>query len=393
MKKAKYEIDVSTFSKELQLLLLFLKLDNLPEDDETILENHKYLFLSTDWNHFLELADHHRVYPNVYQKVKKLDKKWVPAFVVQELQMKYQKNTFRMLHLCAEMERIAKIFHENNIHSLHLKGPVLAEQLYGDISMRTSKDLDILVPEEEIERIDQLLFSLGYEKLASPSVLNELKWRHHHFSFVNNKHRISLEIHWRLTPFPGNEPSFEELWERRQLSKLSKLPKLPIFYLSNKDLFLYLVSHGARHGWFRLKWLYDINKYLSKIKLEVSFLKKNEFRNERLIGQALILANKLFYSPLKVIHINKKSYKLSSKVIVFIREIIILNPIPDHLRPSYRRYLFSLNCTHVQKILSFFILFYPSYYDKSYINLPAPVHSLYFLLRPFIGLFRIIKKS
>ena len=49
-----------------------------------------------------------------------------------------------MLHLTREMEMICKSFNENQIKSLVLKGPVLAADLYGDLSLRTSADLDIL---------------------------------------------------------------------------------------------------------------------------------------------------------------------------------------------------------------------------------------------------------
>ena len=41
----------------------------------------------------------------------------------------------------------------------------------------------------------------------------------------------------------------------------------PVFMLGNEDLFLFLVSHGARHGWSRLRWLLDID-YLTKLVLD-----------------------------------------------------------------------------------------------------------------------------
>ena len=44
------------------------------------------------------------------------------------------------------MEQINKLCNENKIPLLFLKGPVLAKELYGDISLRTSSDLDILIP-------------------------------------------------------------------------------------------------------------------------------------------------------------------------------------------------------------------------------------------------------
>ena len=33
-----------------------------------------------------------------------------------------------------------------------------------------------------------------------------------------------------------------------------------VYILGREDLFLFLVSHGARHGWSRLRWLIDIHQ-------------------------------------------------------------------------------------------------------------------------------------
>ena len=66
-----------------------------------------------------------------------------------------------MLHLTREMEMICKSFNENQIRSIVLKGPVLAANLYGDLSLRTSSDLDILIPITELDKADQLLINIG----------------------------------------------------------------------------------------------------------------------------------------------------------------------------------------------------------------------------------------
>ena len=69
-----------------------------------------------------------------------------------------------MLTLCGEMEQVSKLFTENHIPLLFLKGPVIAADIYGDISLRTSKDLDILISITHVEKAEKLLLSLGYEK-------------------------------------------------------------------------------------------------------------------------------------------------------------------------------------------------------------------------------------
>ena len=73
--------------------------------------------------------------------------------------------------------------------------------------------------------------------------------------------QIKLEIHWRLNPGPGKEPGFEELWKRKRKSTLTSNS---VYMLGEEDLFLFLVSHGARHGWSRLRWLVDIKNCRSR---------------------------------------------------------------------------------------------------------------------------------
>ncbi|NGY75652.1 nucleotidyltransferase family protein [Bacillus megaterium] len=81
-----------------------------------------------------------------------------------------------------------------------------------------SKDLDILVREEGLERTESILFSLGYEKEEISTVLNEKKWRGHHIAYYHPNKKIQVEVHWRLHPRPMKKASFEELWSRKRES-------------------------------------------------------------------------------------------------------------------------------------------------------------------------------
>src|SRR3954453_2979008 len=100
-------LDTSGFSKELELMLEILKQQNSNE----LLMN-KNLFKDIDWNLFLRLTRHHRVYPSIYQKIKLVNEDFVPTFVLEALQLDYQKNIFRMLQLSGETESISKLFSE-----------------------------------------------------------------------------------------------------------------------------------------------------------------------------------------------------------------------------------------------------------------------------------------
>ncbi|PGB76809.1 Renal dipeptidase [Bacillus wiedmannii] len=387
-----FGLNVEFMSKELKLLFAILKL----QDDETVQTYSNEWFSDIDWEVFLEQAVHHRVYPVIYQKLKQVDEELIPSHIVQTLNRKYKKNTFQMLYLSAEMERINKLCNENEIRMIFLKGPVLSQDLYGDISLRTSCDLDVLIPMQNLEKVEMLLLEQGYVKDDYiQTILNDWKWRHHHITFFHPIKRIKVEIHWRLNPGPGKEPGFEELWGRKRKSTLTSNS---VYMLGKEDLFLFLVSHGARHGWSRLRWLVDIKKIVDQ-ELNWSEIHKlmRKYQMLHLGGQALILAAQLLGVRLdeRMMELvaKKHSKQLAQEALFYFKQMINLhtNPVPEEVFIYHSRYLFSL-MSNQQKILYIMSQLYPYPIDAKTLPLPKFLHFLYFPLRPFLCLWRKTKK-
>ncbi|WP_338470951.1 nucleotidyltransferase family protein [Niallia sp. XMNu-256] len=379
-----YCLNLSTVSKELNLLLELMRVDNEPI--------HQKWLPDIEWEILLQLARHHRVYPMVYSKLKNID--GIPSFVLQTLYKEYKLNTFKMLALSKEMEQLSKLFTENHIPLLFLKGPVIAAHLYGDLSLRTSKDLDILIQIKHIERVEEILIDLGYEKepvlSVLPFVLNDWKWGKHHIVYYHPQKQMMLEIHWRLEPFPSKEPSFNELWERKRVSVITNEP---VYFLGEEDLFTYLVSHGARHGWFRLRWLLDIDKMLRKgLDIEKSIQQLKQYHRGHVGGQALILTSELLRTPiegdLKELTERSDARKLAQHSMEFINGMESIAAISS--TKSYKRYRWSMN--KADRFFKGLLLFYPNYADVQTFKLPKYLHLLYFPLRPFLMVVRKIRK-
>ncbi len=367
----------------------------LQEGDETnISERIKDKLTDIDWNRFLELVRHHRVYPLMYLKLRKVvDQELIPVKIMQALHSDYTRNTFQMLHLSGEMEKICRAFNENGIFSLMLKGPVLAETLYGDISLRTSKDLDILVNVDDVEKAEQMLSAHGYESKSNfPRILGDWKWKIHHVSYFHPQKGILVELHWRLYSELGSEPHFKELWERKNRSFLTTEP---VYFLGEEDLFLYLTSHGARHGWFRLRWLVDVDRMVRRgLKWENVRILLKKHRSLHIGGQALLLASQLLNTPLTQ-QMNSMAYvrrpvKLAQQSIVFIKEKLDSYPPPKHFAGRFKRYSFSL-LPLTQKYIFLISRLHPSSYDAELLPLPKALHFIYFPLRPFLWFWRQMK--
>lgn len=387
-------LNLNEVPKELKLMIELIKSESIEELNAIEIG----FFENLDCKKFVELAFHHRIFPVISQKVKKIyPNKLLTKFVVDHLNSSYKNNIFNMLHLSAEMEQVSMLFKENQIKTLFLKGPVLAAELYGDISLRTSGDLDLMIPISDLDKAEKLLLDAGYVKDDYiETILNDWKWRHHHITFIHPQKNIKLEIHWRLNPGPSKEPSFEELWDRKQLSKLTSNP---VYFLGREDLFLFLVSHGARHGWSRLRWLLDIHQ-LVKFELNwpyvIKLLKKHQYLH--IGGQALILSSQLFNTPLSKEMVplikNPRAQKLSNEATFYLQKMVNLHtdPVPEDVARYHKRHLFSL-MSFRQKILFLISLLFPYPEDAKTLPLPEKLHLLYFPLRPFLWVLRKTKKS
>lgn len=387
--KNNINLDLSNVPKELRLILEIIKSDN-HDNPSNKLDG------DFDWDLFLQLTLHHRLYPLLYLKLIKMDHSWMPSKTLDSLSRYYKKNTFKMLHLCGEMEQLSKLFIQHGVRPIFLKGPVLAADLYGDISMRTCGDLDILIPFEELGEANNLLLDLGYEKDEYiQTLLNDWKWRHHHFTYYHPNTGTKIEIHWRLNPAPSKEPNFDELWERKRKSSITCHPT---YFLSKEDLFFFLITHGARHGWSRLRWLLDIHHMINK---ELNWETINQlfkrFQIGHVGGQSIILSSQLLNSTInpQMLSLIKsiRSYNLAKETIFYLEKMVNLHtdPVPEDISKHHTNYLFSL-MSFKQKFIFLLSLLHPYYTDAETLPLPKKFHFLYYPLRPILWVWRKTRK-
>ncbi|WP_064091675.1 nucleotidyltransferase domain-containing protein [Rossellomorea aquimaris] len=388
----KSSLDLSQIPKELKLIIELIKNNNSVELTRVCSE----LASDIDWNLFVDQAIHHRVFPLLQSKIKMIETKMIPSNVINRLTQTYRESTFRMLQMCAEMKTVSTSFNEKSIRLIQLKGPVLAQFLYNDVSRRTSSDLDVLISIEDLGQAEKLLKRMGYVKEEYiKSILNDWRWRHHHVTYFHPEKGMKLELHWRLNPGPGKEPSFEELWERKQISSLSTSE---VYSLGNEDLFLFLVTHGARHGWSRLRWLTDIHQIIERglsWKKVYQLLKKYDYLH--IGGQAVVLTTELFNTKctreMKPHLFSKRSRKLAQEAIFYLEKMVNLHtdPVPHYISSYHSQHLFSL-MSNKQRLFFLISQLHPYFTDAETLPLPIRLHFLYFPLRPFLVAWRKTRK-
>jgi hypothetical protein len=155
--------------------------------------------------------------------------------------------------LATELELLLDAFSENGIEVMPLKGPVLAEALYGDRTARQSGDLDLLVESRQFPAAKALLLGMGFT--AEPP-------RRIDFHQVFHKPRTMVELHWSLGQ-PGSCPlGTEEVWSR---STTGAFGRRVVRTMAEEDLVLYLGYHMLKHHCRKLLWTADLSRAFAHV--------------------------------------------------------------------------------------------------------------------------------
>lgn len=217
-----------------------------------------------DWGRLLKLAHAHGLVPLLHHHAATgtlpVPSTWLPV-----LKSHVDTNARRSMRLSAELIAIVDACVDAGLPVASLKGPVLAQQLYGALSLRQSRDLDLLVRHADVQRFVGLLQARGYRSWPlDGSGLDRLtKQDLHHVSMTHPEHRVRIEVHyWLLRPRGRRVHGFDDVASRlRPVSFLGR----PVQVLDGPDLLAYLCEHGAEHAWCRLEWLAAIGELARRV--------------------------------------------------------------------------------------------------------------------------------
>lgn len=159
--------------------------------------------------------------------------------------------------------RLAEILEEleaGGVAVACLKGPILSERLYGDLTSRQSADLDLLVAPGELQRLSESLLRLGYHSDEGPTA-RYFRRHHHHLEYCRSNRPV-IEVHFRLYSGFGQRPNAEPILQR-SLEYHGALG-LPVRILAPEDELVFLVVHGVGHAFERLLWLHDLAVFIER---------------------------------------------------------------------------------------------------------------------------------
>nr|WP_321356418.1 nucleotidyltransferase family protein [uncultured Draconibacterium sp.] len=277
-----------------------------------------------------------------------------------------QEKMKRMEHV-RQFLLITDKLRQQNIPFVCIKGPLLSLRLYGDPTIRLSHDVDLLIDKKHLDAAVKTMQAEGFD-FAHDFIWPKERHRQelflqsiHHLEFFNRKTLFCVEIHWVLS----SQLAIPMQKVRKIMNE--NITTIPFsgrdFTVLNKEFeLLYLLIHGARHGWKRLKWLIDINEY-TKQKLDIELLERliRLMKAGRIVGQTNYLLEKYFNNHLPVPckkHANRIMIKYADKSINSEQEFIDYTSNVEIIKDkAYQWFIFST--------LSYKCTFFPGIFVRS----------------------------
>jgi hypothetical protein len=196
-----------------------------------------------------------------------------------------------------ERDRLLRLLEARGLLPVTLKGAALRVSAYADSSQRNFGDVDLLLPESDIDRATSALVAAGYD-LGDQSVVARYRRDHFHYRLTNPS-GFQVELHWALLP-PGAAMGLspERLLGRSLTLQRSGEPAIRI--PSPEDMVLHLASQETEDWFSTIRRLVDIDRVLrAEAAFDWAYLRAAaaECRMGPVLGFALQLSRRLLSAP------------------------------------------------------------------------------------------------
>jgi hypothetical protein len=216
-----------------------------------------------DWQRFLLLAQHHRLVPLVshtlHASVAESRSPELEA-VLNELRQLSLANAHQALRSLAELRRVVQELRARAIPVRVLKGLPLAQSVFGEIGLRSTGDIDLLIDDISILEADRVLRGFGYRGLFQLErftprqfAFYRTHWRDN--AYQNSATGFEIDLHWRL--FRNSRMPGADLCDTPAGQSIS-FGGFQVETLLQRENLLYLCVHGTFDGWLFLKSLGDV---------------------------------------------------------------------------------------------------------------------------------------
>ena len=249
-----------------------------------------------DSGRFLELVERHLVAPLVWHNLRQHPPGTFDPALMAALSAGYRENAFSELAVTGETLKLHRLLSESAIPHCVLKGVPIGQRYYGDAGLRQAGDIDLLVPPAVLDDACRLLAGAGYG-ISNP--IDHLKPRQRsYFLFTDNQLELAapgsgsvIELHWRPLQLPSTLAGLDLSGQANRWA----VADCHIPFLDDEETLLHLCAHGAKHAWYRMKWVYDLPNVLESREWDWPALraKARRYRCDRELLLGLAIAEQL----------------------------------------------------------------------------------------------------
>jgi hypothetical protein len=221
-----------------------------------------------DWSCFYNTAMNHGVAPLIYKHLSLFDN--IPDEVIDKFKNTYLHNIRDTVLTSHELGILLNLMNNESLEAIPIKGLTTTEELYGNIALYPSVDMDIMVRRKDIYKIKKIMETMGYQTVDE---FNEFYLRNYSTVHFSRKGKKYIEFHITL-----GHPRYFDIpedfwWEDLRKSTLNDY-NYRLLALEKNLLFLCL--HLSAHGYSTLKFLVTIAEMLR--------IHKDGFVWEKLLG-------------------------------------------------------------------------------------------------------------
>ena len=253
----------------------------------------------TNWERVFELAEHHGVLPAMHRALCVEGRERfggiLPGEVRTEVERRFARLTRKNLRLAAELIHVLDCLDAAGVAAIPHKGPLLAEMIYGDLTLRDFSDLDVLVRAADIPRAKEALSKIAYQPNVELSAAEERAYlaSGYEYTFDGPAGKNLLEIQWNFVPrFFAVDFEMDAVFARAGTGTVAGRG---VRALAAEDLFLSMCVHAAKHLWGRLCWLRDLAAVVERVPMDWARVREESQRLgiERMVAVSLALAGTL----------------------------------------------------------------------------------------------------
>jgi hypothetical protein len=263
---------------------LTLALSRWPMSPEMVEMAATLLSRPLDWDQFFSTARIGEVEPAVMNNLINLFPDRIPADVLSAATHRERESRATAVAKTLVLAELVRALREDSVFVVVLKGAALAYEAYGDPSMRTSADIDLLAEPVDLPRIESVLGAKGYQPLFDP---------HNALSLIRAGHALEysgplakVEIHTELFP--------KHLRVKFDSSAILQAPSFmavngfEIGIPSRPVHFVLACAHAAKHEWASLRLICDAAQMIDKMTTEEALEAVRVARHAKVAGFLII---------------------------------------------------------------------------------------------------------